>query len=77
MALLLEEIVVELVAIAATLAGIACLVYLLVLCALERREARLLSASRVREWAARREQAQQRPRPETSQGSLTSTVQAQ
>jgi len=39
MALLLEEIVVELVAIAATLAGIACLVYLLVLCALERREA--------------------------------------
>jgi len=77
MALLLEEIVVELVAIAATLAGIACLVYLLVLCALERREARLLSASRVREWAARRGPEPGRPRPETSQGSLTSTVQAQ
>lgn len=77
MALLLEEIVVEFVAIAATLAVIACLAYLLVLCALERRELRLRTESRGREWAARREQAQQRPRPETSQGSLTSTVQAQ
>jgi peptidoglycan/LPS O-acetylase OafA/YrhL len=57
MALLLEEIVVELVAIAATLAAIACLAYLLVLCALERRDSRRESASRVREWAARRRPA--------------------
>jgi len=73
MALLLEEIVVEFVAIVATLAVIACLVYLLVLCTWERREARLLSRSGVREWAARRGPEPGRPRPETSQGSLTST----
>jgi|BarGraNGADG00312_2_1021985.scaffolds.fasta_scaffold20027_2 hypothetical protein len=77
MALLLEEIVVELVAIAATLAGIACLAYLLVLCALERRELRLQTESRVREWSARRVSEPARLRPETPRGPATSTVQAQ
>lgn len=79
MALLLGEIVVEFVGIAATLGGIACLAYLLILCALERREMRLLTESRVREWAAQRRQEQEpgRPRSETPERSLTSTVQTQ
>ena len=73
MALLLEEFVVEFVAIGVTLAGIACLAYLLVLFALERRELRRLAATRVRESAARRGSTWRRgshPRPAPVPGAL-------
>ncbi|MCX6372275.1 MAG: hypothetical protein NTX16_04195 [Actinobacteria bacterium] len=54
MVLMLEEIVVEFVAIAAPLVALACLIYLLVLIVLERRELRRLEAARRCEWESGR-----------------------
>jgi hypothetical protein len=77
MALLFEEIVVEFVAIAAPLVALACLVYLIALTFLERRELRLLAAAHLREYAARRGLRQQRPHPETLRRPPTPTVHTQ
>jgi hypothetical protein len=74
---LFEEIVVEFVAIAAPLVALACLIYLIAATYLERRELHLLAAARVRECAARRGNAQQRPRRDKPQGSPAPTIQAQ
>jgi hypothetical protein len=77
MALLLEEIVVEFLAIAAAFVALACLIYLLALTFLERRDQRLLAEAHVREYAARRGLRQQRLRPETLRRPPSWTVHTQ
>jgi hypothetical protein len=65
MVLMLEEIVVELVAIAAPLVALACLIYLIVLVFLERRELRRVESARRCEWETGRS-TQRRRRADAS-----------
>lgn len=60
MFLMLEEIIVEIVAIAAPLVALACLIYLIGLTILERRELRRLESARRSEWASERSAQRQR-----------------
>jgi hypothetical protein len=75
MVLLFEEIVVEFVAIAALLVALACLIYIIAMTFLERRELRLLAATRLRGNYTVRRSAPQRPRTQTLQGSRDSLAQ--
>jgi hypothetical protein len=80
MVLLFEEIVVELVAIAAPLVALACLIYIIAMTFLERRELRRLAASRVREnreSVAVHGHAPERSRAQRLQGSGDSHAQLQ
>jgi hypothetical protein len=54
MALMLEEIVVEFVAIAAPLVALACLIYLIALIILEKRELGRIESAQRREWESGR-----------------------
>lgn len=82
MVLMFEEIVVELVAIAASLAALACLIYFIAVTFLEKRELRRLARARVRENQARRRgqgdaspapRPDSRPRPALASGTLTTS----
>ena len=54
MVLMLEEIIVEFVAIAAPIVALACVIYLIALTFLERRDLRRLEAARRRAWQSDR-----------------------
>ena len=74
MVLMLEEIVVEFVAIAAPLVALACLIYLIVLVFLEKRELRRLESARRSEWESGR--STQRRRRAASPPPTSPTVRA-
>jgi|GEM_PF-1324302 len=77
MVLMFEEIVVEFVAIAASLAALACLIYFIAVTFLEKRELRRLESARRREWESDRStqppRPDPRPRPALASGTLTTS----
>ncbi|MCX6363297.1 MAG: hypothetical protein NTW58_03845 [Actinobacteria bacterium] len=76
MVLMLEEIIVEFVAIAAPIVALACLIYLIALTFLERRELRRLEAARRRAWESNRS-AQRLRRSAAAPPATSSTFRAQ
>jgi hypothetical protein len=76
MVLLLEEIIVEFVAIAAPIVALACVIYLIALTFSESRELRRLEAARRRAWASDRS-AQRRLRAAAVPPATSPTFRAQ
>jgi hypothetical protein len=76
MVLMFEEIAVEFVAIAASLAALACLIYLIALTFLEKRELRRLVSARRRAWESDRS-AQPQRRADASPPATSPTARAQ
>jgi hypothetical protein len=75
MVLMLEEIVVEFVAIAAPLVALACLIYLIALVFLEKRELRRRESASRREWESNRPTQQYR-RADASPPATSTTARA-
>jgi len=76
MVLMFEEIVVEFVAIAASLVALACLIYFIAVTFLQKRELRRLESARRRAWESDRSTQPQR-RADASPPATSPTVHAQ